>query len=162
MIERRAIVRLAALATVASAQRAYANEKGPMLGNGQFLSTGDFLVADNRQYFAIMQGDGNLCVYRGSGPGNNQGFVWGSVQVGGYAPRPGYYLAIMQGDGNLCVYRGGVSPQGFVWGSVQDGGYPPVAGNYLAVMQGDGNLCVYRIAVDFVWGSIQSSGRLRR
>ena len=34
----------------------------------------------NGSYFPIMQSDGNLVVYRGTGPQNNRGFVWGSIQ----------------------------------------------------------------------------------
>ena len=154
----------AALAAVASARRAFANSaKGSVLQTGQFLAVGDYLVAGNRQFFVVMQDDGNLVVYRGSGPSDQRGFVWGSVQVGHYAPRPGSYFAVMQDDGNLVVYQGsGPSDQrSFVWGSVQDGGYAPKPDSYFAVMQDDGNFVVYRGSITdgprgFVWGSVQS------
>jgi hypothetical protein len=152
--------------------RATASEVTVGWGNGtkaifmktnQFLGLGDYLTSGNKQYFAVMQGDGNLVVYRGSDPNNNHGFVWGSVQVGRYAPSAGTYFAVMQGDGNLVVYRGSdpSDNHGFVWGSVQDGGYAPSAGSYFAVMQDDGNLVVYRGSdpnnnQGFVWGSTQS------
>lgn len=43
--------------------------------------------------FAIMQPDGNLCVYEGTGPDNQGAFQWGSRQAGGvienFSPYPG-------------------------------------------------------------------------
>ena len=76
----------AALVAVFSARRALASAKGSVLQPGQFLGVGDYLVAGNRQFFVVMQDDGNLVVYRGSGPGDQRDFLWGSVQVGRYAP----------------------------------------------------------------------------
>jgi hypothetical protein len=153
----------AALAAVFSTRRAFAAAKGSVLQAGQSLAVGDYLVAGNRQFFVVMQDDGNLVVYRGSGPGDQRDFVWGSVQAGRYAPRRDSYFAMMQDDGNLVVYRGS-GPGGqrdFVWGSVQDGRYAPRRDSYFAVMQDDGNFVVYRGSIPggqqgFVWGSIQS------
>jgi hypothetical protein len=133
----------------------------PFLPTGQYLSSGDYLDSGDKQHFVLLQGDGNLCVYKGSGPENNQGFVWGSVQVGGYAPQPGSYFAIMQNDGNFCIFRGSdpSNNQGLVWGSVQDGGYALRQGSYFAIMKNDGNFCIYRGSdpsnnQGFVWGSV--------
>jgi hypothetical protein len=141
-------------------------QNGGTLNVGAILRTNEYVVSPSKKAYAIMQDDGNLVVYRGSGPSDNQGYVWGSVQVGGYAPSKGSYYAVMQDDGNLVVYRGsGPSDnQGYVWGSVQDGGYAPSKGSYYAVMQDDGNLVVYRGSGpsdkgDFVWGSVQSLDR---
>jgi hypothetical protein len=154
----------AALAAVVSARRAFAySAKGSTLQTGQFLAVGDYLVAGNRQFFVVMQDDGNLAVYRGSGPGERKDFVWGSVQAGRYAAKPGSYFAVMQDDGNLAMYQGSgpADRRDFVWGSVQDGGYAPRRDSYFAVMQDDGNFVVYRGAISsgqrgFVWGSVQS------
>jgi hypothetical protein len=160
-----ALLKIAVLVTIVLSPFAHADPKGEFLGVNQFLGSDkdDYLTSSGGTHFAIMQGDGNLAVYRGSDPGHNQGFVWGSIQVGQYAPKAGSYFAVMQGDGNLAVYRGSDPShnQGFVWGSVRDGGYAPKAGSYFAIMQGDGNLAVYRGSdpghnQGFVWGSIQS------
>jgi hypothetical protein len=96
-------------------------QNGGTLNVGAILRTNEYVVSPSKKAYAIMQDDGNLVVYRGSGPSDNQGYVWGSVQVGGYAPSKGSYYAVMQDDGNLVVYRGsGPSDKGdFVWGSVQ-------------------------------------------
>ena len=115
--------------------------KGASLTTGQALDTGDYLVSAH--HFAVMQGDGNFCIYRGSGPEDNLGFRWGSVQKANYAPADGAYSLVMQGDGNLCCYRNTATGPVFVWGSVQLGQYLPVNGNYTAVLQDDGNFCIY-------------------
>jgi hypothetical protein len=116
------------------------SNKGSFIALNQFLSTNDYLVSNNGAFFAIMQGDGNLCVYRGAAPDANKGFLWGAL------PRSqpnGSYFTIMQGDGNLCVYKG-TGPgdnKGFVWGAIANS-QPNQA--YFAVMQDDGNLCIYK------------------
>ena len=35
------------------------------LGSGEFLAAGDYLVSSHDLYFAIVQVDGNFCVYEG-------------------------------------------------------------------------------------------------
>ncbi|MCG8460181.1 MAG: hypothetical protein MI919_28185 [Holophagales bacterium] len=129
--------------------------KGSQLSVGQSLEVDDYLVSPSGRYFAILQRDGNFCVYRGNGPANQGDFVWGSVQAAGYKPRNGEYFVIMQDDGNFCQYKGTPANQGgFVWGTVQVGGYRPKQGAYFAIMQDDGNFCVYEGG--FKFGTIQN------
>lgn len=129
--------------------------KGSQLSAGQFLEVNDYLVSPGGKYFAIMQADGNFCVYHGSGPQNQGNFVWGSVQAAGYPPQNGQYVVIMQDDGNFCQYTGTADCIGnFVWGTVQVGKYPPAQGPYFAIMQDDSNFCVYQGA--FKFGTIQN------
>jgi len=159
-------VTLLAVAIVAPSS-ASANPTGkPILHAGQILAVGEYLVAPNGQFFVMMQDDGNLVVYRGSGPSNQQGAIWASAQVGHYPHVVGAYYAVMQNDGNFAIYRGAGPSfnQGFVWGTVQSGHYSPGLGNYFAVIQNDGNFVVYRgtgLANNSgpVWGSLQSVGR---
>lgn len=58
----------------------------------------DFTTAAN-ECFAIMQEDGNLCVYEGSGPQHQGKLLWnaGTARKG--------VRAVMQHDGNFCVYN---------------------------------------------------------
>jgi hypothetical protein len=37
--------------------------------------------SDSGEYFCVMQNDGNLCIYKGSGPENNQGYVFGTSNL---------------------------------------------------------------------------------
>ncbi len=116
------------------------SNKGSFIALNQVLTTNDYLVSSNHAFFAIMQGDGNLCVYRGSAPDASKGFLWGAL---GQSQPNGDYFSIMQGDGNLCIYKGtGPSDnKGFVWGALNQS-QPNQA--YFAVLQDDGNLCVYK------------------
>ena len=107
------------------------------LATGEALQTGQYLVADNKAFYAVMQGDGNLCVYKGSGPTDSIGNLWCNMVT---APGGAFY-ATQQGDGNFCVYKG--TPQaskGYHWCNMKTG----AGGQFFTVMQGDGNLCSYR------------------
>ncbi|MFI1919885.1 hypothetical protein [Nocardia sp. NPDC020380] len=53
--------------------------------------------------FAIMQTDGNLCVYKGTDPGHNQGLYWAIATT---ARPQGSYVATITDDGTLAVYSG--------------------------------------------------------
>jgi hypothetical protein len=83
-----------------------------------------------------MQSDGNLGVYKGSGPSDNKGALWNS-KTGG----KGESFAIMQSDGNFVVYKGsGPSDnKGALWNSKTGG-----KGESFAIMQDDGNFVVYK------------------
>jgi hypothetical protein len=109
-----------------------------MLKAGEFLKTNEYLVSAQKGFFAIVQGDGNFCVYRGSGPRDNKGFAYCSQSAQG----AGAYFATMQADGNFCVYRG--TGPGDNKGFVNCTGSASGAGQYFAIMQDDGNFAVYR------------------
>ena len=120
--------------------------KSSSLTPGQFLRSSEYLVSSNRSYFAIMQTDGNFCVYRGSGPSDDHGVVWAiNLENANMALYPGSF-AIMQTDGNFCVY-GGSDPshnQGLVWAiNLLNANMALYPGSF-AVMQDDGNFCVYQ------------------
>ena len=53
------------------------------------------------QYFAIMQADGNFCIYMGSDPAHQGPFRWGTMAS---YRGPGQYLALLQNDGNFTIY----------------------------------------------------------
>jgi len=113
--------------------------RGSYLTTNEYLSTGDYLTSPGALFFAIMQTDGNFCVYHGSNPTDNQGFLWGD----GKTASGGEFFAIMQDDGNFVVYTG-TGPdnsEGVVWASLSKS---LSQGSYFAIMQDDGNFCVYR------------------
>lgn len=66
-------------------------------------------------YFVIMQGDGHLCEYKGTGPADNRGLI-GCSPAGAGGPQ-GRYFAAMQDDGNLAIYKGGgpADNRGSIW-----------------------------------------------
>ena len=55
----------------------------PYLTSGGWLGTNQYLVSMNELFFAIVQGDGNFCVYVGSGPNDNTGTLLFGLQGGG-------------------------------------------------------------------------------
>lgn len=120
------------------------------LNTGEKLAVGEFLMSTCGHYKAIMQGDGNFCVYR------DGAFVFGTYQRAKYDLEDGAnWQAVMQADGNFCVYKGSE----FKFGSVQDAGYKPMQGQYQLVMQTDGNLCVYGLHPRaFKFGTVESAG----
>jgi hypothetical protein len=105
----------------------------------QFLADGQYLVSENKAFFAIQQSDGNFCVYKGSGPSDNKGGLWCHMAKG--VPMQGKYFAIQQTDGNFCTYRGtGPSDnKGGLWCHSAPG--VPKPGQYFLFVGNDGNLC---------------------
>jgi GH25 family lysozyme M1 (1,4-beta-N-acetylmuramidase) len=95
------------------------------LGSNTSLSSGASVVACGGCFSLILQGDGNLVVYK-----DGAGAVWSSGTAG-----QGGYTAAMQPDGDLVLYARTGCP---IWSS-GSGGHP---GATLAV-QDDGNLVVY-------------------
>lgn len=109
-----------------------------VLSQGGYLTTNETLVSNNGCFFAVMQGDGNFCVYRGSGPANTVGTaMWNSQS----AQSAGDFFLAMQADGNLCVYPG--TPTSPTGGALWHSGNAQSPASYGLIMQDDGNLCVY-------------------
>lgn len=106
------------------------------LTTGQYLSPGEFLVSPNGYALAILQGDGNFVVYKGSGPEDIQNLLWATWKTAGI----GNYFSIMQGDGNFVVYkgRGPSDNQGYLWGTqaIASGG------DFFALLRDDGDFVV--------------------
>jgi Clostridium epsilon toxin ETX/Bacillus mosquitocidal toxin MTX2 len=132
---------LATAATHDSTQLAAYNSKTArihteVLPMNEPLRLGDYLCSPSHIFFAVIQGDGNFCVYRGS-PEKHSSYLWGSQATSG----GGEFFAVLQGDGNFCVYRGTPEKQGaWLWGSQHTSG----GGNFFLALQDDGNLCVYK------------------
>lgn len=95
---------------------------GHHLGSGQQLPPGALLRSADGQYRMVMQGDGNLVVYRQSAA------LWAT---GGSDPGS---RAVMQGDGNFVVYDGAAAK----WASTSSG-----FGGAELVLQDDGNAVIY-------------------
>ena len=107
-----------------------------LLKPNEYLTSNKYLVSNNKAFFLIMQSDGNLVVYKGSGPSDNKGALWSSGTSG-----KGESFAIMQSDGNFVVYKGSAPapPQMPTWNSKTSG-----KGESFAIMQDDGNFVVYK------------------
>jgi hypothetical protein len=115
-------------------------EPPPAAGNrlepDQGLAPGQSLRSPNGFYQLIMQGDGNLVLYRAG----RTAALWSSGTQGKAGAR-----AAMQGDGNLVIYLPSGRP---VWSSGTQGH----AGAFL-VLQDDGNVVLYEPAGRALWST---------
>ena len=84
--------------------------RGSTLAVNEYLGTNDSLMSPNGRFCAIMQGDGNLCVYEGLSD-NAGNFRWGWADR---SRSQDDYFTIMQSDGNLVIYT---SPNRPIWAS---------------------------------------------
>ena len=134
------------------------------LTTDEYLDEGEYLESKSGRYKAIMQQDGNFCVYK------DGVFLFGTANKAGYSTSSdenSSWRAIMQGDGNFCVYKITVNTsqqfpyftidKNYHFGTSQDAGYATATGEYKLVMQDDGNLCVYTAAGKFRFGTVQSA-----
>jgi ABC-type nitrate/sulfonate/bicarbonate transport system substrate-binding protein len=93
------------------------------------------LTSPNGQSTLVMQGDGNLVLYRAGGK-----VCWATATDGRKVTQ-----AVMQGDGNFVLYGPG---QAHIWDSAT-AGHPRA---YL-VVQDDGNVVIYDSADRPVWAT---------
>jgi hypothetical protein len=86
-------------------------------------------------YYLYLQDDGNICIYLGSGPSDNQGAIWCS-QTNGQQQQPNPNFAAAKGKFGECWIPSGstLSPGDFI-GSTD--------GSIYLIMQSDGNLVLY-------------------
>jgi hypothetical protein len=67
------------------------NENGSTVSYGGGWSNAVYSVQSYNFYFLMLQDDGNMCIYRGSGPQDNQGIIWCSNTAGKQKdPNPNY------------------------------------------------------------------------
>jgi hypothetical protein len=133
----------------------FAHAKSTLL-TGEMLKVGEYLVSDNQAFYVILQADGNLCVYKGSGPSDVMGLLWMSDSSVG---RDDHFYAVLQSDGNFAMYSGtGPRDSGRLhWDTRRTAG----GGSFALRMQDDGNLVVYNTADPkawkWLWGSQKTS-----
>lgn len=96
------------------------------IGIGQALNINDQLVSENGATKLVLQGDGNLVLYRT----DNGGRLWASNTMGHGGSR-----AVLQGDGNFVLYTAGGQA---VWANNRAG-----RGTTLIRVQNDGNVVAY-------------------
>lgn len=122
---------------------------GSILKVNERITNDEYIQSPNGRYFAIMQSDGNFCVYKGS-PQDNQGGIWCCNSVSHPAMT---YFAIMQADGNFCVYAQNV--EGCIW-ACNSVSYPQIP--YFATVLDNGQFCVYKgTSLHDIRGTVWSS-----
>jgi len=122
----RLLLALAAVALGAfSASSASAQEMGNTLKTNQSLAVNQYLRSTNKAYKLVMQGDGNLALYR-----EPSTYIWGTGATAGRR-------AVIQGDGNLCMYA---PTGGGAWCNFSNG----ASGDYYLILRDSGDLEIFR------------------
>jgi hypothetical protein len=109
------------------------------IGDGSYSGGGwsnaVYNTTPSSAYFLILQDDGNLCIYRGSGPNDNQGAIW-CAMTNGKQQKPNLQYAASKGKYGQNYITGGatLAPGDFVGSN---------DGSIYLIMQGDGNLVLY-------------------
>jgi hypothetical protein len=107
---------------------------GSWSGGGWSNAVYNAKTPDSR-YFLILQDDGNMCVYRGGGPEDNQGLIWASGTNGKtQSPNPSYAAAKGKYGKNWMSTGATLSSGDFVGSN---------DGSIALIMQSDGNLVLY-------------------
>ena len=96
--------------------------------------------APESNYFLILQDDGNMCVYRGTGPSDNQGYIWGSSTNGKQKEKNPLYTADKSKYGKNWISSGSTLAIGDFVGSTN--------GDIALIMQSDGNLVLYTFTLN--------------
>ena len=94
-----------------------------------------YSTEEDGNYFLILQDDGNMVIYRGSGPNDNQGTIWAS-DTNGKQQLPNPNMTAAKGKyGKNWIASGSTLAAGDFVGSND--------GSIALVMQSDGNLVLY-------------------
>ena len=86
-------------------------------------------------YYLILQDDGNMCIYLGSGPNDNQGLVWSPNTNGQQQKGNPKMVAANNKFGQIWMPSGSALAPGEYLSST--------TGNLVLIMQADGNLVLY-------------------
>ena len=109
------------------ASASFAQDIGNTLTTNQSLNVNQSLRSTNKQYKLVMQGDGNLALYR-----EPSTYLWGTGATTGRR-------AVMQGDGNLCMYTA-ASGGANAWCNYSNG----AEGAYYLMLRDSGTLEIYK------------------
>jgi len=86
-------------------------------------------------YFLVLQDDGNMCIYLGSSPSDNQGLIWSSLTNGKQQKPNPLMVSSKNKFGQNWMPTDSVLNTGEFLSSTQ--------GNLVLIMQADGNLVLY-------------------
>lgn len=109
------------------------NQNGTFFGGG--WSNAVYSLQPSVNYYLILQDDGNMCIYRGSNPNDNQGLIWSS-STNGKQQKPDQSHTASKGKyGKNWITVGNTLAAGDFIGSND--------GSIYLIMQTDGNLVLY-------------------
>ena len=103
--------------------------------SGGGWSNAVYTTDPNSQYFLILQDDGNMVIYRGANPNDNQGVIWSSKTNGKQQKSNPIYAATKGKYSKNWIKSGDTLAPGDFVGSTD--------GSIYLIMQTDGNLVLY-------------------
>ena len=109
------------------------NSLGQFIGGG--WSNAIYSMDGAGTYYVILQDDGNMCVYKGKSPSDNQGVIWSSGTNGQQQKPNPLYTAAKGKYGQNWMSTNSTLAQGDFIGSTD--------GSIYLIMQSDGNLVLY-------------------
>lgn len=99
-----------------------------------------YSLSEDSSCYLILQDDGNMCIYSGTGPNDNQGLIWQS-ETNGKQQQPNPNAVATKGKfGKNWIASGSSLAAGDFIGSTD--------GSISLVMQSDGNLVLYTYQMD--------------
>jgi hypothetical protein len=108
------------------------------------VNAGSVYATDNAKIkgacYLVLQDDGNMCIYRGTGPSDYQGSIWCSMTNGKQLDANPNFTAEKGKYGKNWIFAGDTLAPGDFVGSTN--------GDLALVMQTDGNLVLYTFTVD--------------
>lgn len=102
---------------------------------GGAWSNAVYNVSPDINSYLILQDDGNMCIYKGSGPNDNQGYIWCSMTNGKQQKPDPNRIAAKGKYGKNWISIGSALARGDFVGSND--------GSIYLIMQNDGNLVLY-------------------
>ena len=108
---------------------------GNMVGGGWTNAIHSVDAPVNSPYFLIVQDDGNICVYKGTGPGDSQGMIWQTGTNGKAKDPDPTHTAALGKNGRSYLKIGEMLHMGEFIGNTN--------GTVYLIMQTDGNLVAY-------------------
>ena len=114
-------------------------EYTPGFFSGGGWSNAIYSITPEGQYFLILQDDGNMCIYKGSGPSDNQGFIWASGTNGQQKDANSNFTSAKSQYGRNYILINEILMTNQFIGSND--------GSIYLIMQSDGNLVLYTNAV---------------
>lgn len=115
------------------ANNCFKNSSKQMVGSD--WSNSIYSTDGSGTYYVILQDDGNMCVYKGNSPSDNQGLIWESNTTGKQQKPNSAYTAAKGKYGQNWMATNSTLAKGDFIGSTD--------GSIYLIMQSDGNLVLY-------------------
>jgi hypothetical protein len=135
----------------------------PSLEPNAYMKVDDYIYSPGGLFYAILQDDGDFCIYYGSDPQHRVGdkALWCASSAGLKPDKnKGPYYALIKDDGDFCIYYGSSPRDGenVLWCASSAGLKPDKnKGPFSGMLYNSGDFCVTRLAQGVLWCASQAS-----